>query len=54
MIVWLTIFNFAVKYDFSRKILEAYPGFCSGYLFSKSGPTREQAKQVNILFFLFI
>jgi hypothetical protein len=50
MIAWLTIFNFAVQYDFSRKVLQKYPGFCSGYLFKDGGPSREQAKQASFIY----
>lgn len=50
MIAWLTIFNLCVKYDFTRTILQKYPGFCSGYLFKESGPTREQAKQATFTY----
>ncbi|KAI1728105.1 saccharopine dehydrogenase NADP binding domain-containing protein [Ditylenchus destructor] len=50
MIAWLTIFNACVKYDFTRTILQKYPGFCSGYLFKESGPTREQANQATFTY----
>ncbi|KAI1711694.1 saccharopine dehydrogenase NADP binding domain-containing protein [Ditylenchus destructor] len=45
MIAWAAIFNVCVKFDFTRSILQKYPGPCSGYLFKESGPTREQVKQ---------
>ena len=48
LMLWLYIFNIAVQYDFTRAILQKYPGFCSGYMFKESGPTREQAKQVIV------
>jgi hypothetical protein len=47
LMLWLYVFNIAVKYDFTRAILQKYPGICSGYMFKESGPTREQAKQVK-------
>jgi len=50
LVAWLAIFNMAVKYDFTRKILQAYPGFCSGYLFKDGGPSREQAKQASFTY----
>jgi hypothetical protein len=46
LVLWLSVFNLAVKYDFSRAILQKYPGICSGYMFKENGPTREQSKQV--------
>lgn len=49
-IAWLSIFNIAVHYNFSRTILQKYPGFCSGYLFKEHGPTREQAKQASFTY----
>lgn len=52
LMLWLYIFNIAVQYDFTRAILQKYPGFCSGYMFKESGPTREQAKQVNFSFII--
>lgn len=48
LIIWLAFFNFAVQYDFTRKILQQYPDICSANMFKDSGPTREQAKQVNV------
>jgi len=50
LILWLSVFNMAVKYDFTRGILQKFPGFCSGYMFKESGPTREQAKQASFTY----
>lgn len=50
LIIWLSLFNIAVKYDFTRSILQKYPGICSGYMFKESGPTREQAKQASFTY----
>jgi len=50
LIAWLYVFNVAVKYDWSRKILQNYPGICSGYMFKESGPSREQAKQASFTY----
>jgi short subunit dehydrogenase-like uncharacterized protein len=50
LIAWLSVFNFLVKYDFTRTILQKYPGICSGYMFKEHGPTREQAKQASFTY----
>jgi hypothetical protein len=46
LMMWLLMFQFAVKFDWSRKIFQKYPGICSGYMFKETGPTREQAEEV--------
>uniref|UniRef100_A0A915CPV1 Saccharopine dehydrogenase NADP binding domain-containing protein n=1 Tax=Ditylenchus dipsaci TaxID=166011 RepID=A0A915CPV1_9BILA len=50
LIAWLYMFNIAVKYDFTRQILQKYPDQCSFYMFKESGPTREQAKQASFIY----
>ncbi|KAL3096982.1 hypothetical protein niasHS_002698 [Heterodera schachtii] len=53
LMMWLTVFNFAVKFDFTRGILQKYPGICSGYLFKETGPTRVQAQQASFTYWFF-
>jgi len=50
LIAWLTVFNYLIKFDFTRNILQKYPGICSGYLFKEHGPTRVQAKQASFTY----
>jgi len=52
LIAWLTVFSTAVKYDWSRRILQAYPGLCSGYMFKEGGPTRVQAQQASFTYWV--
>ncbi|KAF7636630.1 Sacchrp_dh_NADP domain-containing protein [Meloidogyne graminicola] len=53
LMLWLTIFNFAVKYNWSRNILQKYPDFCSGYMFKEKGPTRQQAEEATFEYWFF-
>jgi len=40
------IFQIAVKFSWTRNILQKYPDICSAYMFKNSGPTRQQAEEV--------
>jgi short subunit dehydrogenase-like uncharacterized protein len=53
LMMWLVIFQFAVKFNWSRKILQKYPGICSGYMFKETGPTREQAEEATFEYWFF-
>uniref|UniRef100_A0A7E4WC38 Sacchrp_dh_C domain-containing protein n=1 Tax=Panagrellus redivivus TaxID=6233 RepID=A0A7E4WC38_PANRE len=53
LMAWLVIFSTLVQYEFTRKLLQAYPGFCSGYLFKETGPTRQQAKEASFTYWVF-
>ncbi|KAI3418869.1 hypothetical protein GPALN_007969 [Globodera pallida] len=53
LMMWLSVFNIAVKYDFTRSILQKYPGICSAYMFKETGPTRKQAQQASFSYWFF-
>jgi len=48
------IFQIAVKFSWTRNILQKYPDICSAYMFKNSGPTRQQAEEVVIKIFFDI
>jgi len=51
--IWLLIFSFFIQFEWSRKLLKAYPDLCSFYMFRESGPTRLQMDQASFSYWFF-
>ncbi|CAD5216127.1 unnamed protein product [Bursaphelenchus xylophilus] len=49
-ILWMTLFSYVVKFEFTRKLAQKYPYIFSCGLFSPQGPTREQCKQATFTY----
>uniref|UniRef100_A0A914MES1 Saccharopine dehydrogenase NADP binding domain-containing protein n=1 Tax=Meloidogyne incognita TaxID=6306 RepID=A0A914MES1_MELIC len=53
LLAWLMIFQIAVKFSWTRNILQKYPDICSAYMFKNSGPTRQQAEEATFEYWFF-
>ncbi|CAD5211696.1 unnamed protein product [Bursaphelenchus okinawaensis] len=49
-ILWMTLFSYVVKFDFTRKLAQQYPYIFSCGMFSPQGPSREQCKQATFTY----
>lgn len=49
-ILWMTLFSYVVKYDFTRHLAQKYSYLFSCAMFSPDGPTREQCKQATFTY----
>ncbi|KAL7071621.1 hypothetical protein ACQ4LE_009267 [Meloidogyne hapla] len=53
LMMWLVVFQLAVKFNWTRSILQKYPDICSGYMFKEKGPTRQQAEEATFEYWFF-
>ncbi|KAJ3279313.1 hypothetical protein HK104_001577 [Borealophlyctis nickersoniae] len=47
VVMYMTVFNFLMKFDVGRKILLKHPKFFTAGLFSRTGPTPQQTKDMR-------